>query len=173
MPSVPLRPDGAEHPIEVELQPSGDDGAFAARVADRRLDVTIVADGPDSGFLLCDGGVRRFHLAADGSTIHVWIAGRTCRIETAVGRRAGRSARPPVADSGEVIAPMPGTIQQVFVRPGDRVEVHQPLLVMVSMKMELTVAAGRAGRVRAVECQEGRLVEMGQVLVRIEESDAS
>ncbi|KAB2945072.1 MAG: acetyl-CoA carboxylase biotin carboxyl carrier protein subunit, partial [Phycisphaerae bacterium] len=47
----------------------------------------------------------------------------------------------------EVKAPMPGTILKILVKPGDVVTAHQPLVVMESMKMEMTLSASGAGRV--------------------------
>jgi 3-methylcrotonyl-CoA carboxylase alpha subunit len=65
------------------------------------------------------------------------------------------------------VAPMPGTIVAVRVRPGDRVEPGQPLLIMEGMKMELTLSAPVAGVVERVLCQEGDSVEAETVLVDI------
>jgi 3-methylcrotonyl-CoA carboxylase alpha subunit len=65
------------------------------------------------------------------------------------------------------VAPMPGTIVALKVKPGDRVEAGQPLLVMEGMKMELTLAAPVAGIVERVLCAEGDSVEADAVLVDI------
>ncbi|HWL92986.1 MAG TPA: acetyl-CoA carboxylase biotin carboxyl carrier protein subunit [Phycisphaerae bacterium] len=67
-----------------------------------------------------------------------------------------------------VIAPMPGTILKIHVAAGDDISTHAPLIVMESMKMEMTLAAPRDGRVRAVSCEAGQLVEMGKLLLTLE-----
>ena len=54
------------------------------------------------------------------------------------------------AVSGEVIAPMPGKLIDVFVKPGDRVEKGQKLLILGAMKIEHTIKAPRSGTVTAL-----------------------
>ena len=44
----------------------------------------------------------------------------------------------------------------------------QPLVILESMKMEVTVVATRAGKVREVRCVEGRPVAAGETLIVIE-----
>ena len=63
---------------------------------------------------------------------------------------------------------MPGTVLKVCVQAGDRVEPQAPLVVVESMKMEMTLAAPAAARVREVVCAVGQMVEPGTVLVRLE-----
>lgn len=67
-----------------------------------------------------------------------------------------------------VKAPIVGTIVQLKVAPGDRVEVNQVLLVMEAMKMETNVATPLAGTVKAVRVTAGEAVKAGQVLVELE-----
>ena len=63
---------------------------------------------------------------------------------------------------------MPGTILQLKVKAGDTVEANQPLIIMESMKMEMTLSAPYAGWVAAINGQEGQLVDMGTLLVKLE-----
>jgi 3-methylcrotonyl-CoA carboxylase alpha subunit len=69
----------------------------------------------------------------------------------------------------DLTAPMPGTVLKVLVAPGQRFEAHAPLVVMESMKMEMTLSAPHAGRVGMIECRPGQLVAMGAVLMRFNE----
>jgi len=43
-----------------------------------------------------------------------------------------------------------------------------PLVILESMKMEVTVVANRPGKVREVRCVEGRPVNAGETLIVIE-----
>ena len=66
---------------------------------------------------------------------------------------------------------MPGTILKLVAAPGDVVRAGQALLVMESMKMEMTVEAPQAGRVAEIHCRPGELVPTGARLVRLEGVD--
>lgn len=68
-----------------------------------------------------------------------------------------------------VPAHIPGNIWKIAVSPGDRVKDGDPLVILESMKMEVTVVASRAGRVREVRCAEGRPVGAGETLVVLEQ----
>ena len=67
-----------------------------------------------------------------------------------------------------LVAPMPGLIVRVHVRPGDVVAAGQPLVVMEAMKMENELRATAAGIVRSVAVQPGAAVEKGTVLVALD-----
>jgi acetyl-CoA/propionyl-CoA carboxylase, biotin carboxylase, biotin carboxyl carrier protein len=69
-------------------------------------------------------------------------------------------------DSGDLIAPMQGTILRVLVGQGTAVEAGQGLVVLEAMKMETTLSATRAGMVE-VDVRVGENVTPGQVLARI------
>ena len=71
-------------------------------------------------------------------------------------------------EEGRYLAPMPGQILQILVRPGDRVEIGQPLLIFVSMKMENRIMATQAGHVEAIFVSEGQTVDAGTELLKIE-----
>ena len=70
--------------------------------------------------------------------------------------------------TGEVLAPMPGKVVEVFVAVGDAVEKGQRLLVLGAMKIEHTMKAPRAGVVAAVHVVAGGQVGDKAVLVEIE-----
>jgi pyruvate carboxylase subunit B len=66
-----------------------------------------------------------------------------------------------------LVAPMPGLVVRVNVRPGDSVLPGQPLVVMEAMKMENELRATAAGTVKAIPIQPGAAVEKGTVLVEL------
>ena len=65
-------------------------------------------------------------------------------------------------------APMAGTIVKVQVEDGQEVEQRQVLVILSAMKMEHTIAAPHAGKVRHVHYKEGDVVKGGAVLVEME-----
>ena len=67
-----------------------------------------------------------------------------------------------------IVAPMPGKVVRVLVKPGDAVEARQGLVVVEAMKMENELRAARAGTVAAVSVVEGQSVDAGAVLAVVE-----
>jgi biotin carboxyl carrier protein len=64
-------------------------------------------------------------------------------------------------------APMPGEVVKVMVKPGDKVKSGDPLLVMLSMKMENTIEAFEDGTVEEVYVTEKGFVDADALLVKI------
>ena len=70
------------------------------------------------------------------------------------------------AFDGEVVASqVSGGVWSVLVAAGAEVTAGQALLVIESMKMEITVHAHCAGRIERLLCVEGQSVTAGQPLV--------
>jgi urea carboxylase len=67
-----------------------------------------------------------------------------------------------------VPAHIPGNIWKIAAAPGAIVKAGDPLVILESMKMEVTVVSSRAGKVREVRCAEGRPVNAGETLVVLE-----
>ena len=67
----------------------------------------------------------------------------------------------------KVSAPMPGTIMNVKVSVGDKVEKDDVLLTMEAMKMENAISAPCGGTVTAVAVGNGASVNTGDLLVSI------
>ncbi len=67
-----------------------------------------------------------------------------------------------------VPAHIPGNVWKVLVTPGATVAEGDVLVILESMKMEVSVVASRPGKVREVRCAEGRPVNAGETLVVIE-----
>ena len=74
----------------------------------------------------------------------------------------------PAGGSSTLVAPMPGTVLEVAVSPGDRVTARQRLVVLEAMKMENPIAAPFDGTVKAVLVAAGDRVAGGAVLVELE-----
>ncbi|MDE2460246.1 MAG: acetyl/propionyl/methylcrotonyl-CoA carboxylase subunit alpha [Gammaproteobacteria bacterium] len=66
------------------------------------------------------------------------------------------------------VSPMPGRVVAVHVKAGDNVQPGQPLLVLEGMKMEYTIKAAVAGKIKEVFHGEGDLVDAEAPLADIE-----
>ncbi|MEO7597674.1 MAG: urea carboxylase [Opitutus sp.] len=67
-----------------------------------------------------------------------------------------------------VPAHIPGNVWKVLVVAGVEVREGDPLVILESMKMEVTIVASRAGKIREVRCTEGRPVSAGEALIVLE-----
>jgi len=68
-----------------------------------------------------------------------------------------------VAD-GRIVAPMPGTVIRILAAAGTQVARGAPLLVLEAMKMEHTLRAPADGRLEALKCAVGDVVQEGAEL---------
>ncbi|MDQ6751523.1 MAG: ATP-grasp domain-containing protein [Actinomycetota bacterium] len=71
-------------------------------------------------------------------------------------------------EGGVVRAPVPALVVSVDVAPGDEVDAGSPVALLEAMKMEMTIVATHAGRVREVLVAGNVHVEAGAPLVRVE-----
>ena len=79
-------------------------------------------------------------------------------------------ARPaaPSAGAGVVKAPLPGTIVDIKVSVGDKVEPNTVVAILEAMKMENNINAGRAGVVKSINVNKGDSVLDGTDILVIE-----
>ncbi len=71
-------------------------------------------------------------------------------------------------DEVDIDSPIPGTIAEVLVSPGDVVEEGTTLVVVEAMKMKNEIGAPQGGIVESVDVQPGEDVNQNQPLVRLD-----
>ncbi|MBP6176853.1 MAG: acetyl-CoA carboxylase biotin carboxyl carrier protein subunit [Anaerolineales bacterium] len=76
------------------------------------------------------------------------------------------SAPASAANTNEIIAPLPGTVVEVFVKSGDKVEKGQVVLIIEAMKMKNSIRATRSGTAHEVLVSAGQSVAHKQVLIK-------
>lgn len=157
--------DGSPKTIGVEIRQMG--AQFQATIGDTNIDGTVETLSHGGRVLRIGHRIVPFFSCRKGAKIEVWLAGRTYRFDVADARtRKGGAGAGPVTQ--EISAPMPGTVLRIEVKAGDAFAAHQPLIIMESMKMEMTLSAPHEGRVGQIHCAAGELVSMGKVLVTLE-----
>ena len=67
----------------------------------------------------------------------------------------------------EIRAPMTARVVKVAVGAGKDVAADEVLVILQAMKMEYRLTAPRAGRVDAIHCEEGEMVDLGKPLVTL------
>jgi biotin carboxyl carrier protein len=68
----------------------------------------------------------------------------------------------------KIVAPMPGKVIRLLVKPGDKVEAGQGLLVVEAMKMQNEVKSPKTGTVEKLLAKENQLVTAGDTLAWID-----
>jgi biotin carboxyl carrier protein len=66
-----------------------------------------------------------------------------------------------------VMAVIPGTIQKIMVKEGEKVEAGTPILILEAMKMRNEVLAPIDGVVRSIHVKEGEQVPKSHLLVEL------
>jgi 3-methylcrotonyl-CoA carboxylase alpha subunit len=156
-------------PVEVREHAGG----YRVRVGDEWLEVEgrLPAGGPAS---LVIGGVSYLvDLAEEDGEVVVTFGAEPYRVRVVEhGRALGRRGPGSGAGAGQrLVAPMPGRVVAVHVRPGDRVEAGAPLVVLEAMKMENEFRATAGGVVTDVPVSAGQAVNAGDLLVAVAPGD--
>ena len=84
---------------------------------------------------------------------------------TAPAAASANSAGP--AGAGDVVAPMTGTIKEIKVAKGDRVNADQLVLIMEAMKMDIEVFSHISGTVTDIYLAPGSSVKENQPVVKL------
>ncbi|KAK3093492.1 hypothetical protein FSP39_016408 [Pinctada imbricata] len=111
---------------------------------------------------LSKAGKREVFFELNGQTRSVSITDEAASKELHFHPKALKGVR------GSVGAPMPGTIVDIKVKSGDKVEKGQPLLVLSAMKMEMLVTAPCAGTIKTIHVEKSMKMEGDDLLVDIE-----
>jgi len=78
-----------------------------------------------------------------------------------------KTAQPQSNNTGDIAAPMPGTVLKVRVAVGDTVKKGQVLLILEAMKMENEIVSPADGKVTILNVEAGKSVTAGEVMVSI------
>lgn len=99
---------------------------------------------------------------ADGSEI------QSAPVQKAAAPKAAPAPKAAAAVSGEPVkSPMPGTIINVLVKPGQAVKKGDVLVILEAMKMENEIKAAKDATVVSVAVNKGESVDTGTVLVTL------
>jgi len=67
-----------------------------------------------------------------------------------------------------IIAPLPGNITEVFIKPGEKIEKGQVILVIEAMKMKNSIRSTKSGTIADVLVSVGQTVSHKQILVEFD-----
>ena len=117
---------------------------------------------PGQAFIALDGVQRRYAVAVGDDAVWIGRDGHHLEVRAERKVRAGAGAL-----AGSLEAPMPGTIWMVNVANGDAVAAGDVLIILESMKMELSITAPVDGVVAGLELRPGDRVGLKQPLVAV------
>lgn len=130
--------------------------------------------------------MRRFRVQVNGTTYEVEVeeiggmgtpaaaqpapAAPTPSAPVSAGPAKPAASKKPAASGRgtSVSAPMPGTIIDIKVKVGDKVEPRTVVAMLEAMKMENEIFAGRSGVVTHIAVEKGASVNTGDLLVSID-----
>jgi biotin carboxyl carrier protein len=157
-----------EHTREVFLERRGD--RMTARVDDREYRLSI--QEPQRGIysLVTDEGAGHSTEAVvheAGGLFRVRVRGRF--FEASVDA-PGKSGTRGLSDHGPGIvkALMPGRVVRVLMKPGEKVQRGQGILVIEAMKMQNEIGSPREGVVKEIHVEVDDRVETGTLLALVE-----
>lgn len=107
-------------------------------------------------------GRRTVFFKLNGQTRNIEVTDRSIQVEN----KAHVKCDPD--DSNQIGSPLRGMLSTVHVKEGDVVEEDAPLFVIEAMKMESTVCAVSAGKVKKVLLGSGTLVDANDLIIRME-----
>jgi biotin carboxyl carrier protein len=133
---------------------------------ERSADVEIPEPGIYS--ILLDGRSYDASVERTARGLIVTVDGHRFEIEVRDPRRWSPGAARASGEGIEtLVSPMPGKVVRVLVAVGDKVGAGQGIVVVEAMKMQNEIKSSRAGRVLALQVQEGATVAAGQALATI------
>lgn len=157
--------------MPTRLQLTSGDETWSAEVVNDRV---TLGDGggaltvtPEGARFVTSGQDGAYTGAAALSGEAVWVTIDGEAFEFRVSHGAAR-ARASTREHDAFTPPMSATVVRIAVTPGDHVRDGDVLIALEAMKMELAIRAPRDGVVSAVHCQEGDLVQPGDVLVDLD-----
>ena len=153
---------------EIKLRyKSNRDNSFNFSFEETSHVVTVIDSGHGSVEIDIDGQRSQYTLDKIGEE---WLVHSTfCDFEFK------ELPRYPISSSddfgGGLVAPMPGAILSIDIKPGDTVKKGDVLVILEAMKMEHRITAPRDGIVGSVQTEVGEQVENEQLLVTLEEEE--
>lgn len=136
-------------------------------VDDARL--AVRGAGPGSFVAVVDGRPETLQAVAHGDAVYVQLRGRAWRLQRVdPARGSGTGAVGAAGAAGACLASMPGVVVSLHARLGQRVAQGEALLVIESMKLQMTIAALADGVLTELPVAVGQTFQRGALLARTE-----
>lgn len=107
-------------------------------------------------------GMRQVTFELNGQSRRVKIKDKDFQVQKVSHTKATKDS------DAEIGAPLQGKLSAIMTKPGREVEEGTPLFVIEAMKMESTISAPRAGKVKKIYLEAGEMVEQDDLVVELE-----
>ncbi|NNL83594.1 MAG: pyruvate carboxylase subunit B, partial [Winogradskyella sp.] len=108
-----------------------------------------------------DEGKRIVFFKVNGENRYVEV------LDTSLNIKKQENAKADPEDTNDIGAPLQGSLYKVLVKKGDTVKENDALFVIEAMKMETTVTAHKAGKIKSVSLSEGSMVMQDDLVMTI------
>jgi len=148
----------AKHQVQVRAQAVFVDGVCVE-----------VRKHAQAGFICTQNGrTERLLAVSHGDTIYVQLRGRSVRLQRVDPTRAARSGTSAGGGGGGAsLAPMPGVVVALLVAAGQQVKKGDALLVIESMKMQMTISSELDGSVKELPLAVGQTFQRSDILALV------
>jgi biotin carboxyl carrier protein len=156
-----------KHTIDLEKQGA----SYAVLLDGKPVEADVMLVSPNTVSVILGGTVFEIHISntPDGN-----LKLQTGALEFQAEVRDPRAWRGKHAGGTEaegrqqIVAPMPGKVIRLLVKPGDQVQAGQGLLVVEAMKMQNEIRSPKTGKVERLQAKEGQAVNAGDVLAWVD-----
>ena len=109
-----------------------------------------------------DEGKRIVFFKVNGENRYVEI------LDTSLNIKKQENEKADLDDNNQIGAPLQGSLYKVLVKKGQDIKENDPLFVIEAMKMETTVTAHKAGKIKSITLDEGSMVKQDDLIITFE-----
>ncbi|PHR47664.1 MAG: pyruvate carboxylase [Fluviicola sp.] len=122
----------------------------------KTLLITLISIGETD-----EDGMVTIFFKVNGQTRNIEVRDKSVAVDKVIRVKVDKE------DNKQIGAPLQGSLSEVLVKKGEKVEKNQPLFIIEAMKMETTVTANEAGKVKEIALKAGSMVFADDLVVRL------
>lgn len=120
-----------------------------------------------------DNNISTYNANIDGASISLFLESGKVDFELVQPKFLSAQVDQLGGGGSRVVAPMPGVLEKVLVKPGDQVKKGDSLAVLIAMKMEHILKAPKDATVKSIGGAEGDNVAKGAAVITFVDEEAA
>ncbi len=109
-----------------------------------------------------DDGVRIVFFSVNGENRFIEIKDKSIKVEKEVHVKVDPQ------DTNQYGAPLQGSLYKILVKKGQEIKKNDHLFIIEAMKMESTITANKAGKIKSISLKPGTMVMKDDLIVTLE-----